>query len=92
MNKHRTLLIAAALAATLSLSACWDDDDDEDTVVPPPPPVVVTEVPDSAGVSAVAFFAFIRSLAANNESSEPLTIKGTFNVPADDGSEPTPFT
>lgn len=92
MNKHRTLLIAAALAATLSLSACWDDDDDEDTVVPPPPPVVVTEVPDSAGVSAVAFFAFIRSLAANDESSEPLTIKGTFNVPADDGSEPTPFT
>lgn len=91
MNKHRTLLIAAALAATLSLSACWDDDDDEDTVVPPPPPVVVTEVPDSAGVSAVAFFAFIRSLA-NDESSEPLTIKGTFNVPADDGSEPTPFT
>ena len=93
MNKHRTLLIAAALAATLSLSACWDDDDDEDPVVPPsPPPVVVTEVPDSAGVSAVAFFAFIRSLAANDESSEPLTIKGTFNVPADDGSEPTPLT
>lgn len=91
MNKHRNWLLAAALAATLGLAGCWDDDDEKEVAVPPPP-VVLTEVPDSAGVSVAAFLSFIASLAMNNESGEPLTIKGSFAVPADESGEPAPLT
>ncbi len=93
MNKHRNWLFAVALAASLGLAGCWNDDDDEEVPVPPPPPpVVVTEVPDSAGISVAAFFSFLSGLTTNDESSEPLTIKGTFAVPADESGEPTPLT
>ena len=86
MNKHRKWIYTAALAATLGLAGCWGDDDED---VPPPPPVVPAEVPDSAGVSTAAFFSFILGLAGNDESSEPLTIKSSFAVPADESAEPT---
>jgi hypothetical protein len=89
MKNQRTLLAAASLAAVLALSGCWDDDDNTDAVAPPP--VDMTEVPDSAGVSIGAFFSFILGLAANDEKSEPLTIKTTFAVPADEAAEPTPL-
>ena len=85
MNKHRTWLYTAALAASLGLAGCWDDDDEDS----PPPPVVAAEVPDSAGVSTAAFFSFILGLAGNDESSEPLVIKSSFAVPAAESGEPT---
>jgi hypothetical protein len=89
MKKNRRTLFAAAAIATLAaLSGCWDDNNNNnDPVVVPP--VASTEVPDSAGVSVAAFVSFILSLSASDESSEPLTIKATFAVPADEIGEPT---
>jgi hypothetical protein len=89
MKTHRRLSAIVSLTAVLALSGCWDDNNN-DTVVPPP--VDVTEVPDSAGVSVGAFFSFIMGLAAGDEKSEPLTLKATFAVPADEAAEPTPLT
>ncbi len=90
MKHQRKLYAAAAVAALLSLAGCWDDDNNDPPVTPPP--VASTEVPDSAGVSVAAFFSYILSLGASDESSEPLTIKDSFAVPADESSEPTPLT
>lgn len=89
MKIQRKLLMAAALAAVLPLSGCWDDDNEDNT---PVPPVAITEVPDSAGISTAAFVNFIVSLGANDESSEPLTLTPAFAVPPDDSAEPTPLT
>ncbi len=87
MNNHRKLLAASGLIAALALTGCFDDDDDV-----PAPPVAVTEVPASAGVSTAAFVSFILGLSGSDESSEPLTLNGSFAVPADDSGEPTPLT
>ena len=86
MKLQRKMLTAAAVATALALSGCWDDDNDDD---PTPPPAAATEVPDSAGVSTAAFVAFILGLGASDESSEPLTIKDAFAVPADETGEPS---
>ena len=87
MTITRTLIAAACAAVALNLGGCFDDDD-EDVV----PPVVVNEVPASAGVSAAAFFSYLLSLGATDETSEPATIRDVFAVPVDDSSEPTPLT
>ncbi len=88
MKTHRKLLSASAVAAALSLAGCWGGDDDNN----PPAAVAITEVPDSAGVSGAAFVTFVQTLSTSDETSEPLTIKSTFAVPADETSEPTPLT
>lgn len=87
MNNHRKLLAATGLIVALGLAGCWGDDDDD-----PLPPTASTEVPDSAGLSTAAFVSFILGLSASDESSEPLTLKDTFAVPADETAEPTPLT
>ena len=88
MKNHRNLLAATGLMAALGLAGCWGDDDNDD----PSPPTASTEVPDSAGVSTASLVSFILGLSGSDESSEPLTIKDTFAVPADETSEPTPLT
>ena len=90
MNNHRKLWAVSGLIAALSLSGCWSSNNDDDPVPPPPP--VSTEVPDSAGLSTAAFVSFILGLNANDESSEPLTIKDAFAVPAEETADPTPLT
>ena len=87
MKNHQKLLAATGLIATLGLAGCWHDDNNNAAV----PPTASTEVPDSAGLSTAAFVSFILALGASDESSEPLTIKETFAVPADDTAEPTPL-
>lgn len=84
MKMHRKLWAASALVVAATLSGCFGDDDDE------PVPPAVTTVPDSAGVSAAAFVAFLLTLGAD-ESSESLGIGDTFAVPADETSEPAPI-
>lgn len=87
MNSRNLFLTTTCLVAALSLAGCWESDDDD-----PVPPTAVTEVPDSAGVSTATFVSFILGLAANDETSEPLTIRDPFAVPADETAEPTLLT
>ena len=44
-------------------------------------------VPDGAGTTVASFLAFLLALDPNDETSEPLLIKDSFAVPADDDSE-----
>ena len=86
MTRNRKALAGVALVAVVTLAGCWDSDDD---AVPTP---VATEVPDSAGASGTALVNFIMTLGLNDETSEPLIIRDTFLVPADDTCEPAPLT
>ena len=88
MKHHRIWLATTGLIAALSLAGCWDDDNNNDPV-PLPPPVAIAEVPDSAGLSTGAFVSYLLGLSATDESTEPLSIKDTFAVPADESNEPT---
>ena len=93
MKLQRKMLAAAAAATALALAGCWNDDNDADPTPPPaPPPVAAAAVPDSAGVSTATFVAFILGLGGSDESSEPLVIRDTFAVPADETGEPTTLT
>jgi len=80
MTKMHNLLLAASVAATLILSACGGGDggggNGDDGNVPP-----------SAGSSAASFMSFINGLNPNDETSEPLTISGSFAAPVDDVSD-----
>ena len=87
MKIHRKLLTATGLAVVVALAGCWGDDDDDPASLP-----ASAEVPDSAGISTAAFVTYLLGLSASDESSEPLTINDSFNVPADDTAEPTPLT
>ena len=89
MNKLHKLWTVTVFASTLTLAGCWDDDDGDPGPSPNPP--ASTEVPDSAGVGTASFFSFLLSLSATDESSEPLTIKDSFAVPADESAESTPL-
>ena len=94
MMNSRHLWGASALATALALTGCGGGDDNvvtPATPTPTPTPTPATEVPDTAGVSVTAFVSFILGLTANDESSEPLTLKDTFAVPADETAEPTPL-
>jgi hypothetical protein len=87
MTTHRKLLAAIGLIAALGLAGCWGSDGGDSV-----PTVAGTDVPDSAGVSTSAFVSFILGLSASDESSEPLALKDTFAVPADESGEPTLLT
>jgi hypothetical protein len=91
MKTTRLLLAAGASALVLTLAGCRGDDEDDTVAVTPPGATPSKEVPDSAGLSAAAFVSFILTLAASDESSEPLTIKDAFAVPPEDSVEPTPL-
>ncbi len=80
------LKLAAASAVVLLLVGCWANEDNK--AQPPLPPAPVTEVPDSAGASSSAFVTFLLSLAGGDDTGEPLLIRDTFAVPADDSTEP----
>ena len=96
MKLQRKMLVATVAATALAVAGCWNDDNDTDPTpapvpapVPAPPPPAAAAVPDSAGVSTATFVAFILGLGGSDESSEPLVIRDTFAVPADETGEPT---
>ena len=89
MKNHRKLLAATCLIGALGLTGCLGDTNVGPNDVPP---TAGTEVPDSAGVSTAAFVSFILGLSTNDESSQPLTIKDSFAVPANETDAPTPLT
>ena len=90
MKNQRKLLAATAFLAAWALAGCWDSNDDDPAQTTPP--TVSTEVPDSAGVSTASFVSFIVGLGGSDESSEPLSLKDAFAVPADETDEPAPLT
>ena len=45
-------------------------------------------VSDNVGVSVKAFMSYLLVMGANDETSEPATIKETFTVPSDEANEP----
>ena len=47
-------------------------------------------VPDSAGSTVAAFMAYMIGLDPNEEKSEPLLLKDSLAVPADDASDSQP--
>ena len=49
-------------------------------------------VPDSAGSTVAAFMAYMIGLDPNEEKSEPLLLKDSLAVPADDASDSQPLT
>ena len=71
----------------LAIAGCWHDDD-SNTVAQTP---ASTQVPDSASASAAAFVSYLLTLGAGDESSEPLTLTGSFAVPPEDSADPTPL-
>ena len=85
MIKLQNVWLAAAVAATLGLSACGGDGGGGGNGQAGGD----TTVPASAGASVASFMSFIQGLNPNDETSEPLTISDSFAVPddeMDDGS------
>ena len=90
MKTHQRSLAATCLIAALAATGCRGGSDDEP--LPSTSPTTMTEVPDSAGISTAAFVNFMLGLSDSDESSDPLTLKEAFDVPADDTTEPTLLT
>jgi len=82
MQARNTLALAGL--ATAVLAACGGGSDD---VAAPPPPAVATAVPDSAVASSTALVGYLKSLKADDESAEALTLPSV-NVSASDTEEP----
>jgi hypothetical protein len=89
MTTNSKLGLAAGLAAALlAVAGCSDSNDDNNTQGSTTPAVTV---PDSAGTSVASFIAYLMGLDANDEKSEPLLIKDSFAVPADEAADPGPI-
>lgn len=86
MNTSKKILCAVALLTPLLIVGCAGGGGGNGNVAD------ATAVPDSAGASVSAFLAFITSLSANDETSEPLTIGDNFAVPADEENDSQPLT
>lgn len=82
MQARNTLALAGL--ATAVLAACGGGSDD---VPAPPPPAVATAVPDSAVASSTALVGYLKSLKADDESAEALTLPSV-DVSASDTEEP----
>ena len=87
MKTYRKALAATAGVAALTLAGCWGGNNDEPVATP-----AGTEVPGSAGLGTAAFVSYLLTLGASDESADPLTLNGTFAVPAEETDEPTPLT
>ena len=49
------------------------------------------EVPDSAALSSSAFIAFLKTMVLDDETSEPMTIREGWAVPANEAGDPEPM-
>lgn len=82
----------AGLAAALVLAAgCSNNDNDNGNNGVGnggnPGLGAAASVPDSAGNSVGSFVAYLMGLSPNDETSEPLLIKDSFAVPADEAAQ-----
>jgi hypothetical protein len=88
MKTSSKLWLTAGLAAALvTVAGCSDSSNDGNTQGAATP----TTVPDSAGTTVASFIAYLMGLDPNDEKSEPLLIKDSFAVPADEGNDPGPI-
>ena len=102
MNTTRKLGLASGLAMALIISACGGNDDPPAANAGAENGVGAgggggggagmgtASVPDSAKANGNSFIGFLNSLK-NDETSEPLLIGEGFAVPADETSDPRPF-
>ena len=82
MKTNHKLLVAVGVAAVVTLAGCSSNSAGQPA----------NEVPNGAGVSTAAFVAYLLTLSASDESSEPLIITDAFSVPAEETADPTPLT
>lgn len=85
MNINRKFLASIGIAAALVVAACGSNNNDDVAATP------AGQVPDSAGASSASFVGYLLTLGVNDESSEPLTVRDGFEVPADETADPAPF-
>lgn len=86
MKITRNIWLLPGLAIALIVGGCAGGDDGTGATVDP------TVVPASAGESPAAFMAFLGTLSATDETSEPLTLSDNFAVPDDETNDPQPLT
>ena len=100
MNTTRKLGLASGLALALTFTACGGGNDSPAANAGADngvgvgggagPGMGTASVPDSAKANGNSFIGFLNSLK-NDETSEPLLIGEGFAVPADETSDPRPF-
>ena len=102
MNTNRKLALASGLALALTFTACGGGNDSPAANAGADngagaggaggagPGMGAASVPDSAKANGNSFIGFLNSMK-NDETSEPLLIGDGFAVPADETSDPQPF-
>ena len=96
MKTSSKLWLASGLAAALvGLAGCSGSNDSGNGSASGPGGTQgaseAASVPDSAGSTVAAFMAYMIGLDPNDEKSEPLLMKESFVVPADESSESQPL-
>ena len=99
MKTSSKLWLASSLAATLvGLAGCSGSNDSGNGSASGASSPGGTQgaseaasVPDSAGSTVAAFMAYMIGMDPNDEKSEPLLMKESFVVPADESSESQPL-
>ena len=82
-------LMGGLAAALVTVAGCSDNNNDNGN---PQGSAGPATVPDSAGSTVDNFIAFLKGLDPNDETSEPLLIKDSFAVPADESNDSQPLT
>ena len=96
MKTSSKLWLASGLAAALvGLAGCSGSSDSGNGSASGPGGTQgaseAASVPDSASSTVASFMAYMIGLDPNDEKSEPLLIKESFVVPADESSESQPL-
>jgi hypothetical protein len=94
MKPTKKLLALIGLTVALVASGCSSDNNSSNNNANngvTPPTVSESFVPDSASVSNEAYISYLLSLNAADEASEPLSLKESFAVSADEVNDPQPL-
>ena len=95
MKTSSKLWLASGLAAALvGLAGCSgsNDDGNNGSLGGSQGASDPASVPDSAGSTVAAFMAYVVGMDPNDEKSEPLQLKDSLVVPADEASDSQPLT
>ena len=94
MKTSSKLWLASGLAAALmGLAGCsGSNDDGNGSLGGTQGASDSASVPDSAGSTVASFMAYVAAMDPNDEKSEPLVLKDSLVVPADEASDSQPLT